>query len=108
MFPSFPYLAETIAAERAADFQREAAAYRRARGIRRARVTDAVARSHRTRHSAEASHVGSGSVGSGSVGSGSVGSSSVSSSGVGSSSVGSGRVAACVTRTDSCAASRAI
>ena len=103
MFPSFPYLAETIAAERAADFQREAAAYRRARGIRRARVTDAVARSHRTRHSAEASHVGSGSVGSGSVGS-----SSVSSSGVGSSSVGSGRVAACVTRTDSCAASRAI
>ena len=93
MFPSFPYLAETIAAERAADFQREAAAYRRARGIRRARVTDAVARSHRTRHSAEASHVGSGSVGSGGVGSGGV---------------GSGRVAACVTRTDSCAASRAI
>jgi hypothetical protein len=31
MFPSFPYLAETIAAERAADYQREAAAYRRAR-----------------------------------------------------------------------------
>jgi hypothetical protein len=38
MFPSFPHLAETIAAERAADFQREAAAYRRARGIRRTRL----------------------------------------------------------------------
>jgi hypothetical protein len=35
MFPSFPHLAEAIAAERAADFQREATAYRRARGIRR-------------------------------------------------------------------------
>jgi hypothetical protein len=31
MFPSFPHLAEAIAAERAADYQREAAAYRRAR-----------------------------------------------------------------------------
>jgi hypothetical protein len=31
MFPSFPHLAETIAAERAADYRREAAAYRRAR-----------------------------------------------------------------------------
>jgi hypothetical protein len=41
MFPSFPHLAETIAAERAADLQREAAAYRRARGIRRARPTAA-------------------------------------------------------------------
>jgi hypothetical protein len=96
MFPSFPHLAETIAAERAADFQREAAAYRRARGIRRARVTDAVgavARSHRVPHSADASHVGSSSVGLSSVGSSTVGSSSV---------------AACVTRTDSCVASRAI
>ena len=30
MFPTFPYLAQSIAAERAADFQRDAAAYRRA------------------------------------------------------------------------------
>ncbi len=37
MFPSFPRLAEAIAAERAADFQRDAAAYRRARPVRRAR-----------------------------------------------------------------------
>jgi hypothetical protein len=35
MFPTFPYLIESIAAERAADSQREAAAYRRARGLKR-------------------------------------------------------------------------
>ena len=35
MFPTFPYLTESIAAERAADLRREAAAYRRTRGIRR-------------------------------------------------------------------------
>ena len=41
MFPSFPYLAETIAAERAADFQRDAAAYGRPRGTKlTSRVTD--------------------------------------------------------------------
>ena len=51
MFPSFPYLAETIAAERAADFQRDAAAYRRARGVMQtSRVTDRHrVRLHRTR-----------------------------------------------------------
>jgi hypothetical protein len=34
MFPNFPNLAEAIAAERAADFQREAAQHRRAQGRR--------------------------------------------------------------------------
>jgi hypothetical protein len=40
MFPSFPGLAEAIAAERAADFQRGAAAYRRARRVRRESPAD--------------------------------------------------------------------
>jgi hypothetical protein len=38
MFPTFPHLSQAIAAERAADLQREAAAYRRARGLRRTPV----------------------------------------------------------------------
>ena len=50
MFPSFPHLAEAIAAERAADFQREAAAYRRARGIRRTRPTTVSAGRTRPGH----------------------------------------------------------
>ncbi|HEY2316154.1 MAG TPA: hypothetical protein VGH96_21275, partial [Streptosporangiaceae bacterium] len=49
MFPTFPYLAEAIAAERAADLQREAADFRRARRIRRAPVT--AYRAHVQRHS---------------------------------------------------------
>jgi hypothetical protein len=49
MFPSFPHLAEAIAAERAADFQRDAAAYRRARGVRRAGRQHPSLRAHRER-----------------------------------------------------------
>ncbi len=48
MFPTFPYLTESIAAERAADLRREAAAYRRTRGIRRplVRMSHAGGRPH--------------------------------------------------------------
>ncbi|HTA07613.1 MAG TPA: hypothetical protein VK836_03850 [Streptosporangiaceae bacterium] len=51
MFPTFPYLSESIAAERAADLRREAAAYRRTRGIRRSlvRSSHAGARPHARR-----------------------------------------------------------
>jgi hypothetical protein len=49
MFPNFPYLAEAIAAERAADLQRKAADYQRAR-LGRAPVT--ANRAHVRRHSA--------------------------------------------------------
>jgi len=51
MFPTFPYLTESIAAERAADLRREAAAYRRTRGIRRplVRTSHAGARPHARR-----------------------------------------------------------
>jgi hypothetical protein len=38
MFPTFPHLSQAIAAERAADLQREAAAYRRSRGVKRTPV----------------------------------------------------------------------
>lgn len=38
MFPNFPNLAEAIAAERAADLQREAARYHRARSVKRSHV----------------------------------------------------------------------
>jgi hypothetical protein len=44
MYPSFPRLAEAIAAERAADFQRDAEAYRRARRVKRRSIdTDRTA-----------------------------------------------------------------
>jgi hypothetical protein len=48
MFPNFPHFAEAIAAERAADLQRDAAAYRRARHVRRPRgsADRASVRSH--------------------------------------------------------------
>jgi hypothetical protein len=38
MFPNFPNLAEAIAAERAADLQRDAAQYHRARRVKRSHV----------------------------------------------------------------------
>jgi hypothetical protein len=38
MFPNFPNLAEAIAAERAADLQRDAARYHRARSVKRSRM----------------------------------------------------------------------
>jgi hypothetical protein len=51
MFPNFPNLAEAIAAERAADFERDAARYRRAhhpsahgRRARRARQAESARR----------------------------------------------------------------
>jgi hypothetical protein len=52
MFPSFPHLAETLAAERAADYQREAAAYRRARRSRRSAMpmSRLRMRTHRGQH----------------------------------------------------------
>jgi|HubBroStandDraft_3_1064219.scaffolds.fasta_scaffold1440643_1 hypothetical protein len=47
MFPNFPNLAEAIAAERAADFQRDAAQYHRARSVKRSRVKrSSLRRSH--------------------------------------------------------------
>ncbi len=60
MFPNFPNLAQAIAAERAADFQRDAAQYRRAhylsthylraerRGARRARRAESTRRPQQT------------------------------------------------------------
>jgi hypothetical protein len=50
MFPNFPYLAEAIAAERAADLQRKVADYQRARRFGRAPVP--ANRAHVRRHSA--------------------------------------------------------
>jgi hypothetical protein len=51
MFPSFPNLAEAIAAERAADLQRDAALYRRARHVKqsRARRSSVLAAHHASR-----------------------------------------------------------
>jgi hypothetical protein len=55
MFPNFPNLAEAIAAERAADFQRDAAQYRRAHNLsardrraRRARRAESTRRPQQT------------------------------------------------------------
>jgi hypothetical protein len=50
MFPNFPYLAEAIAAERAADLQRKVADFQRARRVGRSPVT--AKRAHVWRHSA--------------------------------------------------------
>lgn len=50
MFPNFPYLAEAIAAERAADLQRKVASFRRAGRVGWAPVT--ANRAHVRRHSA--------------------------------------------------------
>jgi hypothetical protein len=49
MFPNFPNLAETIAAERVADFQRDAAQYRHSRRVDRSRRFDRFRRAERSR-----------------------------------------------------------
>jgi hypothetical protein len=49
MFPNFPNLAEAIAAERVADFQRDAAQYRQSRRVDRSRRFDRARRAERSR-----------------------------------------------------------